>query len=304
VILSRRTLSSECLTVANNAKNETVRLEYPPSLTEEKRLYLDGGALVVPGGKDAGGHGVPPAVDPDAPGFVCDVPEELPAEFVESEFAKLEFEPEFAEPQFDGPEFVAVGSAPGFAVVGLEPGFEVAGFVKPAVPGALPGSVPHGDPLGIVPGLFVVSGFTVEGDVLVPDVAGAGEFDPGMLPGEVAFGDDPFGRLCGDVCGVVCGVAGCADGVTGAGGGVAVRTEGGAVWAGGVAVPAELWDISQLAQQQNMNNNVSIFADMNLTSKTDSHALPPGSFRSSGNVARSCCARFAEMKGIGRMPEN
>ena len=154
---------------------------------------------MVPGGKDAGGHGVPPAVDPDAPGFVCDVPEELPAEFVESEFAKLEFEPEFAEPQFDGPEFVAVGSAPGFAVVGLEPGFEVAGFVKPAVPGALPGSVPHGDPLGIVPGLFVVSGFTVEGDVLVPDVAGAGEFDPGMLPGEVAFGDDPFRRLCGDV---------------------------------------------------------------------------------------------------------
>ena len=149
MILSRRTLSSECLTVANNAKNETVRLEYPPSLTEEKRLYLDGGALVVPGGKDAGGHGVPPAVDPDAPGFVCDVPEELPAEFVEPEFGKLEFVE---------PEFVVVGCASGFAVAGLEPGSEVAGFVEPAVPGAVTESVPHGDPLGVVPGLFVVIG--------------------------------------------------------------------------------------------------------------------------------------------------
>jgi hypothetical protein len=61
---------------------------------------LDGGALVVPVGNDAGGHGLPLAVDPDAPGFVCDVPEELPAEFVEPEFGKLEF----VEPEFVGPE--------------------------------------------------------------------------------------------------------------------------------------------------------------------------------------------------------
>jgi hypothetical protein len=126
---------------------------------------------VVPGGNDAGGHGVPLEVDPDAPGFVCDVPEELPAEFVEPEFGKLEFvEPEFVEPEFAEPEFVVIGSDPGFAVAGLEPGFEVAGFVEPAVPGALPGSVPHGDPLGVLPGLFVVFGFTVEGDVRVPEV--------------------------------------------------------------------------------------------------------------------------------------
>jgi hypothetical protein len=250
---------------------------------------------------------VPLAVDPDAPGFVCDVPEELPAEFVELEFGKLEFvEPEFVEPEFAEPEFLVVGSDPGFAVAGLEPGFEVAGFVESAFPGALPGSVPHGDPLGVVPGLFVVFGFTVEGDVLVPEVAGAGEFDPGMLPGEVALGDDPFGRLCGDICGVVCGVAGCADGVAVAGGGVAVWAGGVAVWAGGVAVwaggvavwaggvdvPGELWAIVQLAQQQSMNNNVIIFADINLASKTDSHVLPSGFFRSSGNVARSCCARW------------
>lgn len=110
--------------------------------------------------------------------------------------------------------------------------------------------------------------------MLLPDVAGAREFDPGMLPGEVAFGDDPFGRLCGDVCGVVCGVAVWAGGV--------------AVWGGGVAVPGELWAIVQLAQQQSMNNNLIIFADISFASKTDSRVLPSAFFRSSGNVARSC----------------
>jgi hypothetical protein len=99
---------------------------------------------VVPVGNDAGGHGIPLAADPDAPGFVCDVPEELPAELVEPE--------EFGKLEFVEPEFVVVGSAPGFAVAGLGPRFEVAGFVEPAVPGALPGSVPHGDPLGVICG--------------------------------------------------------------------------------------------------------------------------------------------------------
>ena len=100
---------------------------------------------------------------------------------------------------------------------------------------------------------------------------------------EKSRSDDPFGRLCGDVCGVVCGVAGCTDGVTVAGGGVAVWAGGIAVWAGGVAVWAggvavtgELWAIVQLAQQQSMNNNVIIFADINLVSKTDSLVLPSG----------------------------
>jgi hypothetical protein len=196
---------------------------YLPSLRSRKKFYLDGGALVVPFADDAGGHGVLLVVDPDAPGFVCGVPEELPAEFVEPEFVELEF----AEP-----EFVLVGSDPGFEAAGLEPGFEVAGFVEPAVPGVLPGSVPHGEPLGAVPGLLVVFGFTVEGDVLVPGVAGAGEFDPGMLPGEVVFGDDPFGTLCGDAC----GVAVWAGGVAVWAGGVGVLAGGVAVRAGGVAV--------------------------------------------------------------------
>ena len=190
-----------------------LRPKYSPALSEQKHLYLDGGALVVPVGEDAGGQGVPLAVDPDvAPEFVCDAPEVLLPE------------PEFGELEFVEPEFVVAGSDPGFGVAGLEPGFDVAGFVEPAVPGAL-GRVPHGDPLGIVPGVLVEFGFTVEGDVLVPGVAGAGEFAPGMLPGEVEFGDDPLGLPCG----VVCGVAACA-------GGVAVLAGGVAVWAGGVAV--------------------------------------------------------------------
>jgi hypothetical protein len=133
-------------------------LKYLLSLTEQ--FYLDGGAPVVPLGDDAGGQGVPLAVDPDlAPEFVCDAPEVLLPEFVEPEFGELEFVE---------PEFVVVGSDPGLGVAGLEPGFEVAGFVELAVPGALPGRVPHGDPLGIGPGVFVAFGFTVEGDVLVP----------------------------------------------------------------------------------------------------------------------------------------
>jgi hypothetical protein len=171
---------------------------------------------VVPVGDDAGGQGVPLAADPDvAPEFVCDAPEVLLPEFAEPEFGELEFVE---------PEFVVAGSDPGFGVAGLEPGFDVAGFVEPAVPAAL-GRVPHGDPLGKVPGALVEFGFTVEGDVLVPGVAGAGEFAPGMFPGEVEFGDDPLGLPCG----VVCGVAACA-------GGAAVLAGGVAVWAGGVAV--------------------------------------------------------------------
>jgi hypothetical protein len=278
-------LSGECPTVAKNAKNETLGHKNPPSLTEQKQLYSNGGTLVVPVGNDAA-----LAADPDAPGFVCDVPEELPAELVEPE--------EFGKLEFVEPEFVVVGSAPGFAVAGLGPRFEVAGFVEPAVPGALPGSVPHGDPLGVIAGLFVVFGFTVEGDVLVPGMAGAGEFDPGMLPRRSRVGDDPFGPLCEDVCGVVCGVAGCADGVAFAAGGVAVWAGGVAVWAGGVAVPGELWAIVQLAQQQSMNNNVIIFADINLVPKTDSLVLPSGFFRSSGNVTRSGCARYVAQDSV------
>ena len=60
----------------------------------------------------------------------------------------------------------------------------------------------------------------------------------------------------------------------------------------------ELWAIVQLAQQQSMNNNVIIFADMNLVSKTDSLVLPSGIFPVERKcceimLRKMCCARFS-----------
>jgi len=49
----------------------------------------------------------------------------------------------------------------------------------------LPGKVPQGDPLGVVPGAVDVFGFTVDGRVLLPRVAGFVEFDPGTVEGAV-----------------------------------------------------------------------------------------------------------------------
>jgi hypothetical protein len=71
-------------------------------------------------------------------------------------------EPELEEPELEDPELD-------------EPGF---GVVEPGVP-AVPGKVPHGEPLGVVPGVLLVLGFTVEGCVLLPGVAGLVEFEPG-----------------------------------------------------------------------------------------------------------------------------
>jgi hypothetical protein len=48
-------------------------------------------------------------------------------------------------------------------VVGDEPGFGVAGLVDPWVVPAVLGRDPHGEPLGVVPGVLAVFGFTVEG---------------------------------------------------------------------------------------------------------------------------------------------
>jgi hypothetical protein len=97
-------------------------------------FYFEDGPL-VPLGEAAGGQGVPLG--------------ETPAEFrwllpeVEGD------EPELDEPGLEDPELV-------------EPDEPVFGLDEPVVP-AVPGNVPHGEPLGLVPGVFVVFGFTVEG---------------------------------------------------------------------------------------------------------------------------------------------
>ena len=123
--------------------------------------YLEGGVLFDPFGDDVGGHGVPEGL---VPGLACDVPASLP-----------ELPPGVAgdEPEFDEPEF----------------GFEALG-----APG-VPGNVPQGDPMGVVPGLFGVFGFTVEGCVLLPGVGLPGEFEPGTVSGVVFLGVVPLVEL-------------------------------------------------------------------------------------------------------------
>jgi hypothetical protein len=99
-------------------------------------------------------------------GLACDLPASLPE--VDDDGPEFD-EPEFDEPGFD-PEF-------GFEALG-DPG--------------VPGNVPHGDPLGVVPGLFGLFGFTVEGCVLFPGVGLPGEVEPGTVPGVVFCGVVPL----------------------------------------------------------------------------------------------------------------
>ena len=102
--------------------------------------------------------------------------------------------------------------------------------VDPDVSFCFPGNVPHGEPLGEVPGVVELFGVTVEGCVGVAGVGVAGEVAPGTVPaGGVAV-------LPGGVAGDACGVAGCPCGVAVPPGGIA-----GAVWVEvwpGVLAPA------------------------------------------------------------------
>ena len=102
-------------------------------------LYF-GDDPVLPLGEAVGGHGAPLGETP-----------EVPWPFPEVEGA----EPELDEPAAEDPVF----DDPGVPVVS--------------------GKVPQGEPLGLVPGVFDVFGFTVEGCVSVPGVAGFVEFEPG-----------------------------------------------------------------------------------------------------------------------------
>ena len=76
---------------------------------------------------------------------------------------------------------------------------------EPDAPLAVPGKVPHAEPLGEVPGVVVVLGLTVEGWVGLPGVGVFGEFEPGTVLG-VPLGEVDPGVVCpGLVCpGVVC----------------------------------------------------------------------------------------------------
>ncbi len=101
--------------------------------------------------------------------------------------------------------------------------------IEPGVEFVAPGRVPHGAPLGELPGLFGVFGLTVDGSVVLPGVGLVGVVEPGTVVFGVPLGEvDP-----GEVCSVVP-----AGGVAVPVGGVAVLAGGVAGLAGGVAVPA------------------------------------------------------------------
>ena len=80
----------------------------------------------------------------------------------------------WALPEVDGDEFELDDPEPDDPVFGVDE------FGVPAVPG----KVPHGEPLGVVPGVLEVFGFTVDGCVLLPGVAGLVEFEPGTVDEE------------------------------------------------------------------------------------------------------------------------
>jgi hypothetical protein len=144
----------------------------------DKLSYFAGGVLVPP---TMGGQGLPVG---DIPGV----------EFAEP-LPEAEGEPEFDEPEFDEPELD-------------EPGLEDSPpCIEPlVVPGAA-GNCPHGEPLGLVPGVLGLFGLTVEGCVLLPGVGGFGEFEPGTVEG--VFGVVAFvGGFTGAVGGVVGPVGG------------------------------------------------------------------------------------------------
>ncbi|HEY6764190.1 MAG TPA: hypothetical protein VI386_05415 [Candidatus Sulfotelmatobacter sp.] len=126
-----------------------------------------------------------------------------------------------------------------FPVDGEEPGLAFAGFVDPCVePPAVPGKDPQGEPLGEVPGVLEVFGFTVEGCVLLPGVGLFGELEPGTVPGVEGFVVLPVEPVpAPGVEGEVWGVAVPAGGVAVPGRGLAVPAGGVAVPEGGVAVP-------------------------------------------------------------------
>jgi len=82
---------------------------------------------------------------------------------------------------------VGPGSLPGVVGVVDDPAFGA----EPGAPFGVPGKVPHGEPLGELPGVFGVFGLIVEGCVVLPGVGVAGEVDPGMVGFGVVLGAVP-----------------------------------------------------------------------------------------------------------------
>jgi hypothetical protein len=142
-------------------------------------------------------------------------------------------DPEFEEAEFDDPE--------------LDPVFEPLG-----APG-VPGNVPHGDPLGVVPGVVEVFGFTVEGCVLLPLDGGFVEFDPGTPEGDVGGFTEPVGGAVGLL------VGGAEEGVAP---GAWLRPAEPELPVGGAPPAGAVCAATQVAQKRRTERNVSILEDI------------------------------------------
>jgi hypothetical protein len=164
-------------------------------------------------------------------------------------------DPVFDDPSFDDPVFGA----------------------EPDAPFAVPGKVPHGEPLGDVPGLFGVLGLTVEGWVVLPGAGGLVGFEPGMLVFGVPLGEEEPGVVCpGVVCGVVVPVGGFTAPVGGATGEPGVELCPALLeLPAGRAPPGELWATAQLAQHKTTDSNVSFRDDMSKASRRFELFQPP-----------------------------
>jgi hypothetical protein len=132
------------------------------------------------------------------------------------------------------------------------------------------GKVPHGEPLGELPGFVVVLGLTVDGCVVLPGVGALGEFEPGTVVFGVPLGEVDPGVVCGlpvgGVVGLVCGEVLPVGGFTEPVGGV----DGEAVELcpalleppAGAAPPGALCATAQLAQHNTTENKVSFRDDI------------------------------------------
>jgi hypothetical protein len=145
---------------------------------------------------------------------------------------------------------------------------------EPDAPFAVPGMVPHGEPLGDVPGLFGLLGFTVEGWVVFPGAEGLVGFEPGALAFGVPLDEDAPGLVCpGAVCGAVAPVGGLTAPVGGAVGepGVelcpALLEPPAGCAPPAELLPAELWATAQLAQHNTTHSKVSFRDDMSNASR-------------------------------------
>jgi hypothetical protein len=140
--------------------------------------------------------------------------------------------------------------------------------VEPDSPLAVSGKVPHGEPLGEVPGFVEVLGLTVDGCVLVPGVGGFGEFEPGTVVFGVPLGDVdpggglPVGGVVVPVCGEVLPVGGFTEPVGGADGEAVELCPALLEPPAGAAARGALCATAQLAQHNTTESKLSFRDDI------------------------------------------